>query len=483
MFNSFSEVQESLKHNSFESKMNYAQIESAKSMNPLGSFAYDPMKLVGKVFPWEIEAFTILSSMSLDDDNKVLDRQSFMNAINHIRDFIPPDLLKYKGKNAMAEWFIITCSQVQFECQKNYMFLFYRYNYYFNYVNNAVNMKSLFKEKFGFEHYEYLTLAQLLWFSFTLNFTVFDRQRFMTAINRRYHEHIAKYLTITREEFNAAFLRTGNSIENCVYSLRPSYSYPFIKFNDCIYLPTPHLLFQAVTTSMLYRLTENDASLRETIGKNVFEGYLEMISRNSGLFDEIYEEQVYKVGKKEHRSLDLLTRINDTFILFDSKSFTPKSALRLFSEKAYTDDIKRLAKAVAQVYYHLKDRFCKQYFPFSYDCNLVAEDNVFGIVIVQEEPHFFMDSIYDVARKLIEKDGIIIDIDYLKKHIGLLSIYDYERIIFCKCDIVNLLCRREEDPYHNFDLNYIDNVQDENYRSFQENFLQECSEMAEIIQK
>lgn len=481
MFSSFSEIQEVLKSNSFESKMNLAQIESAKSMDPSGLFLYDPMRLEGKVFPWEIEAFTILSCMSLELDTKALDRKQFSDAVNHIRNFIPPDLMKYKGTDSLAEWFVITCSQIQFECQKNYMFLFYRYNYYFNYANSAINMKSLFRGKFGFTHYEYLTLAQLLWFSFTLELSVCDRQRFMTGINRRYREHIKKYLTITREEFNALFLRTGSSIENCVYSLRPSYSYPFIKFDEHIYLPTPHLLFQAVTTSVLYRLTENNNSLRESIGKNVFEGYLEMISKNSGLYDEIYSEQVYMVGKEENRTLDLLTRIKDTFVLFDSKSFTPKSALRLFSEKAYTADIKRLAEAVAQVYFHLTDRFRKQYFPFNYDSDKVTDENVFGIVIVQDEPRFFMDSIYNKAIEIIEENDMTADVDFLKKHIGLLSIYDYERIVFCKNDIVDLLHRREEDIYHNFDLNFTDNVQDDNFWAFKEKFLQDSMTTAKLI--
>lgn len=482
MFSSFSEIQEALKNNSFESKMNLSQIESAKSMDPSGSFLYDPTRLEGKVFPWEIEAFTILSCMSLEsDDSKSLERRKFVDSINYIRNYVDSNLIKYKGTDALAEWFAITCSQVQFECQKNYMFLFYRYNYYFNYVNNALNMKSLFKEKFGFAHYEYLTLAQLLWFSFTLELTVHDRQKFMTGINRRYCEHIKKYLTTTREEYNDLYLKTGSSIENCVYSLRPSYSYPFIKFEDHIYLPTPHLLFQAVTTSMLYRLTENNNSLRESIGKNVFEAYLEMISQNCGLYDEIYSEQVYMVGKEENRTLDLLTRIKDTFVLFDSKSFTPKSALRLFSEKAYIADIKRLAEAVAQVYFHLTDRFRKKYFPFNYDSDKVTDDNVFGIVIVQDEPRFFMDSIYKKAIEIIEENDMIADVGFLKKHIGLLSIYDYERIVFCKSDIVDLLHRREEDTYHNFDLNYIDNVQDNSFWAFKEKFLQDCMTTAKLI--
>ena len=309
-----------------------------------------------------------------------------------------------------------------------------------------------------------------------------DCSNYLSGIYSKYHEHIIKHLSISREEYNKLFIETGKTIENCVYSIRPSYSFPFIQFGNNHYLPTPHLLFQAVTTSMLYRLTENNDNLRETIGKTVFESYLEMISKNSGMYDEIYAEQIYHVSgsKVENRTLDLLTRIGDSFILFDSKSFTPKSALRLFSENAYNADIERLAKAVAQVYIHLKTKFRIQYYPFNYEKSRVSDDKVFGIVMVQDEPHFFMDSIYVKAIAIIKEKLNIqtVDVEYLKKHIGLLSIYDYERIVFCKNDIVSLLEKRKNDIYHNFDLNFADIIKDDCFLRYRDEFLQETLKIA-----
>lgn len=479
MFNSFSEIQEALKMFSFESKMNLSQIESGKTMDDTGSFSYDPNNLSKIAFPWEIETFVILSCMSVETDNKPLVRQKFIDSINHIRNYIDNNLITHKGTDTFAEWFIITCSQVQFECQKNHMFLFYRYQYYFTYKDSNIDMDSLFRTKFDFAHHEFLLLSQLMWFAFSIKM---DCSEYLSEIYSKYREHIIKHLSISREEYNKLFIETGKSIENCVYSIRPSYSYPFIQFGENHYLPTPHLLFQAVTTSMLYRLTENNDSLRKTIGKTVFESYLEMISQNSCLYDEIYSEHVYYVpgSKVENRTLDLLTRIGDSFILFDSKSFTPKSALRLFSEKAYNDDIERLAKAVAQVYIHLTTKFRTLYYPFTYEKSRISDDKVFGIVIVQDEPHFFMDSIYDKAITIIENklDNQSVEVEYLKKHVGLLSIYDYERIVFCKNDIVSLLEKRKNDAYHNFDLNFTDIIKDENFLRYRDVFLQETLKIA-----
>ena len=293
------------------------------------------------------------------------------------------------------------------------MFLFYRFNHYFTYFDNELDMNSEFKSKFGFPHHDYLLLAQLLWFVFSVKTPC---PKLVSGINRKFNKHIVNYLSISREDYNELFLKTGLSVENCAYSLRPSYSYPFISENNHVYLPTPHLLFQAVTTSMLYRLTDKNNALREKIGKIVFEDYLEMLSRKSGIYDEIIPEQVYNVdgSKVQNRILDLLTRINDTIILFDSKSFTPKSALRLFSEDAYSKDIERLAEAVAQVYTHLTVKFVKQYYYFTYDVNNVSDNNVYGIVIVQEDPHFFMERIYNKAKEQLEKDGIIVNMEFIK---------------------------------------------------------------------
>lgn len=477
MYNSFSEIQEALKAYSFESIMNLSQIESAKTMDISGFFSNPEKGLAGIALPWEIETFVILSCMSMQNEKKPLARQAFIDSINYIRNYIGKNLLKHKGTEAFLEWFMITYSQIEFECQKNYMFLFYRFNHYFTYFDNELDMNSEFKSKFGFPHHDYLLLAQLLWFVFSVKTPC---PKLVSGINRKFNKHIVNYLSISREDYNELFLKTGLSVENCAYSLRPSYSYPFISENNHVYLPTPHLLFQAVTTSMLYRLTDKNNALREKIGKIVFEDYLEMLSRKSGIYDEIIPEQVYNVdgSKVQNRTLDLLTRINDTIILFDSKSFTPKSALRLFSEDAYSKDIERLAEAVAQVYTHLTVKFVKQYYYFTYDVNNVSDNNVYGIVIVQEDPHFFMERIYNKAKEQLEKDGIIVNMEFMKKHVGLLSIYDYERIVLCKNDIVDLLCKREYNQYYNFDLNFEDVIKDESYLEFRDKFVKEAMGIA-----
>lgn len=480
MYKSFTEIQEALRAYSFESIMNLSQIESAKTMDISGSFSNPAKGLTGIAFPWEIETFVILACMSMQNDKKPLAKQFFIDSINYIRNYIDENLFKHKGTEAFSEWFMITYSQIQFECQKNYMFLFYRFNHYFTYSDNEFDMNSEFKSKFGFPHRDFLLLAQLLWFAFSVKMSC---PKFVSGINQMFNKHIVNSLSISREDYNELFLKTGLSVENCAYSLRPSYSYPFISEKNNIYLPTPHLLFQAVTTSMLYRLTDNNNKLREKIGKNVFEDYLEMLSQKSGIYDEVIPEQVYNVdgAKIENRTLDLMTRIKDTIILFDSKSFTPKSALRLFSEDAYNKDVKRLAEAVKQVYTHLTVKFKKQYYYFTYDINSIIDNNVYGIVIVQEDPNIFMKRIYDKAKELLVDDGIIANMDFMKKHIGLLSIYDYERIIMCKNDIVNMLHKRENNPYYNFDLNFEDEIKDETYLKFRYTFLQEAMRIAKSL--
>lgn len=124
MYNSFSEIQEALKAYSFESIMNLSQIESAKTMDISGFFSNPEKGLAGIALPWEIETFVILSCMSMQNEKKPLARQAFIDSINYIRNYIGKNLLKHKGTEAFLEWFMITYSQIEFECQKKlYVFI------------------------------------------------------------------------------------------------------------------------------------------------------------------------------------------------------------------------------------------------------------------------------------------------------------------------------------------------------------------------
>ena len=178
-----------------------------------------------------------------------------------------------------------------------------------------------------------------------------------------------------------------------IYCLRPSYSFPFVNYKDETYLPLPHLLLRASTTSLMFRLTDGNDALREVVGNEVLESYLFHILSNYSEFENIEKEIIYTKGKLQNqRSADVMTSIGDQIICFDSKFFAPKVALRIFSEEAYAAELKRLGKAVKQMYEQIHNKFGVEYKPFDVPVN-EDRSNIWGIVVVSENPCIHLDEI------------------------------------------------------------------------------------------
>lgn len=167
----------------------------------------------------------------------------------------------------------------------------------------------------------------------------------------------------------------------------------------------------------------------------MFETYLLEIISKSKLFDEVIPEQKYRIKKLEQRTADVMVRKADTYIFLDSKSFSPKRDLRIFSEEAFRSEIDRLAKTCKQIYLHTYVKFPQEYNFFDYK-KPVDSDKVFGLVILKENPHIRAEIIYRRAAELIGIGADSVEFEWLCKHIGIVSIYDIEVYCFTSSDIV-----------------------------------------------
>lgn len=67
-----------------------------------------------------------------------------------------------------------------------------------------------------------------------------------------------------------------------------------------MYIPSPYLIINAVTESMLNRITFQDNKLRRTIGKEVIESYLYDIISQLGTVTWISPEIEYKIAKNKN---------------------------------------------------------------------------------------------------------------------------------------------------------------------------------------
>ncbi|MBQ4602803.1 MAG: hypothetical protein IJB24_08080, partial [Clostridia bacterium] len=192
------------------------------------------------------------------------------------------------------------------------------------------------------------------------------------------------------------------------------------------------------------RLTDKDSAKMTCIGKEVYEDYLYKIINESEIFDEVISEQTYKLHGKERRTADIMTRKNNNYIFFDSKSFTPKIAIRTFSEEALKKDIERLSEACIQMYKHIRNKFPNEYNYF-HDKPCELSINIFGIVVVQENPFILGDKLYPIVASHLNIDLDSDEFEWLHTHIGIVSIYDIEKYCFTKTDMCSSLNKTKEE--------------------------------------
>ena len=414
--------------------MRMAQIHSARTITPVG--VVDARTLREIPSPWELETFVMLSIKAEEwkfDDFRGKNIHAFKKMINCIRNEAHPLMGQTDGESFLT-WILALLASVQFEIQEHYPFKFFRFNYFFSFVNEKINMPQVFREKFGCDYYEYSLLGHILWLAFTAKEVT---QEVFTAIVRYFPIPVSQ-LILSRQAYINSLDKITTDPVNYLYCLRPSYSYPFVEYKGEIFCPLPHLLRRATTSSLMHRLTDGDPKLMELIGKEVYEDYLFTIIKESGIFDEAIPEREYIFQKKTRRTADVMARKGNDYVFFDSKSFTPKSAIRTFSQEALEKDVERLAKSCAQVYRHIRQRFPNEYCCFD-NTPQNPEYNIYGLVVVQENPYIRAHAIY---RKTAEILGILEDSDefaWLYTHVGLTSIYSVERFCFTGTEMITSL--------------------------------------------
>ena len=97
---------------------------------------------------------------------------------------------------------------------------------------------------------------------------------------------------------------------------------------DCAYIPSPYLVVNVVTESMLNRLTLGNKDLRRKFGKEVIEEYLFSIYRELNTVTWISREFEYYVGKDRRLTPDVLVEEMGNAVLFDTKALSPNLKMR-----------------------------------------------------------------------------------------------------------------------------------------------------------
>ena len=427
----YRKITSNVKRWSFESKMLMAYTESAKLADLRSR---NPNVLREMALPDEIETFVMLAVKQGEWQQGTMTPKDMGKVITGIRAFEHPKLASREGKD-FSKWLIMAIAATQFPNQTNPLFQLNRYLEYYTYVDDNIDMRKVFKDKFLVDYEDIAFPVLFIWLSLIPQTKMQYPQERLQKLYSAY-ETSFDLLTLSRDEYVKELDEITTDIADYRYCLRPSYSWPFIIYNDVRYLPLPHLLMKSVTVSLMHRLTLGDNNLREQIGKFVLEHYLFKLISGSDEFDEVLPEQEYWVGKKKQRTLDVMTAIGDEILCFDSKSLTPNIGIRIFSEDAYERTKQMEVRAITQAYHHIHDKFGSEY---SYLSVPVKDDrsNIFALVIVSDNPYAPLEELYEGAAHELKIPIPSPEYDWLQGHVGIVELDMLEVQLYLRKNIMD----------------------------------------------
>lgn len=436
-----------LRKYTFESKMICAQIFSSRITGLDGISIESITKYTNMIVPSEIETFTLFSIIYDDvSANKEMNLEVFSKFITGIRNYWNPKLDSYTSKESLATDLFMLMALQQFSVQGSFLFKLFRYNYFFTYANDEIDMSKLFREKFVVEYREYAIFAYVLYAFTSLEFQNHSGKEFCATMvefalrNKTVREH----LTITKDDYVkelSEFYR--GKVEDYFYGIKLQYLYPLIEGEKEIYIPSPYLVVNAVTESLLNRLTEGNNALRGLIGKEVIESYLFTIYGNLSSVSWKSREISYKDGKC--LSPDVLVSDSGCFIFFDTKSKTPSLKLRQLEKKVIEKDIDIYSDNIVQLYQRILDYLNGD---FTLD-RRYSKDEIFAVSVILEDSYINRVLIYMQAFEKLKNMGYSLDDkekEFIHSRIKIMSLRQIEDYVLRNQSIIPILCKQAESP-------------------------------------
>lgn len=295
------------------------------------------------IMPWEIEAFAAYSIVYDNDDAmEELDGKTFSDIITLIRNYWHSGLSEAEENGNYPEAFMMISALQQFPVQGVFLQKLYRYHYFFTFQNDKLDMRKVFFDKMGVNYEQLEEFAFLVFFSFSKEvqdvIPPFELQGILTRPFA--DKDVLRLLSVEKEEYKKQLLSLySDNIIDQYYGLKIQYIYPFISGQDFTYVPSPYLVINGVTESMLNRITFKDNKLRRKIGKEVIEAYLYDIVSQLDTVSWISPEIAYKNGKANLLTSDVIAAEGDAVVFYDTKAITPSLKLRKFDTDEIENDI------------------------------------------------------------------------------------------------------------------------------------------------
>lgn len=212
------------------------------------------------------------------------------------------------------------------------------------------------------------------------------------------------------------------------YGLKIQYLYPIVEGPVYAYIPSPYLVINAVTESLLNRLTNGRNNLRRILGKEVIEEYLYSIYRELPMVTWIRREFEYNVGRNRIRTPDVLVEEKENAVLFDTKALAPNLKMRKFDAEEIQREADIYADYIIQLYCRILDLVNGHYSLNNY----FEQTEIFGVVVVLEDAAISRNTVYKIAFSKLKECGLedTTDVrDYIHSHIKISPLQQIEQTV------------------------------------------------------
>jgi len=436
---------EELEHYSFDSKMIICQKFSSKIMSD--SEVDMSLAFSQNIMPWELETFAAFSVIyDIDNVGIDIDMTAFSRIITKIRNYWHPELVLAESNGTFADTFMMISALQQFPIQGKFLQKLFRYNYIFNFSNSNINMKEEFFRKFNAPYIDFAVFAFIVFLCCSKEVNGKElkgrRRKLIKAFGI---DHVFKALCIDKETYKnelAAFYK--NNVLDYYYGLKIQYVYPLISGAKFIYIPSPYLVINAVTESLLNRLTFGNKKLRSNFGKEVIEKYLYDIYENVPGVTWISPEKTYKVDKVDMLTSDVLVAEGNHCVFYDTKALSPSLKIRQFDQEEINKETDIYAKNILQVYQQII-HYSEGHFKLD---KSYSKREIFGVVVVLEDAVIPRNKVYNKAFEIwVEKVGSITESerDYIHSHVKIVSLNQIERMVLQNTSFLKCLLNQEKD--------------------------------------
>lgn len=444
-----------LEQYSFDSKMMMCQRFASKIMS--ASEVDMLLAIDNNIMPWEIETFALFSLIYDDNNSKLdIDVVAFSRIITMIRNYWHPELTIAEANGTYADTFMMISFLQQVPVQGLFLQKLFRYNYIFNFSNLNINMKEEFSKKFLAPYIDFLVFAFIVFVYCSGDANIKREEVGQHIILEKAFkmDKVFKALCIEKETYKKELsVLYKNNVLDYYYGLKIQYVYPLVSGMDFTYIPSPYLIINAVTESLLNRLTFGNKKLRNAFGKEVIENYLFDIYKGVPGVSWISSEFAYNVGREEKLTSDVLVAEGNYCTFYETKALSPSLKLRKFDQEEINRQIEIYAKNILQVYQQII-HFSAGYFNLDKAYEI---KNIFGVVVVLEDAVVPREKIYNKAFEMwVEKSSGITECEkeYIHSHVKVVSLNQIERMVLQNTSFLTCLLKQEEHMEKWDDLTY-----------------------------